>query len=512
MSEAPPPLLRMSGISKGFPGVQALSEARFDLYPGEVHALMGENGAGKSTLIKMLAGVHSPDSGTVEIDGRAVSIGGPQQAADLGIAVIHQELNLAPNLTVAQNLALGREPRTRWGLLDRSRIRREARARLARVGVDLDPDTPVASLSVGMQQVVEIARAIAQNARVLVLDEPTAALSEAEAQRLFELVSEMRAGGMGLVYISHRMEEVFRLADRVTVFRDGRWVDTSPRADLTPEDIVARMIGRGLSDLYSRRRQPPGAVVLEAHGLTDGAGVGPLDLELRAGEVVGMAGLIGAGRTETARLLFGAERPRGGRILLDGRPITLRSPRDAMRHRIGLVPESRKEQALFPQMAIRDNIAVTGLGRLSEFGVLRRGRIDRSIEHHVSALRVRCSSMDQRVGELSGGNQQKVVLARWLEIAPRVLLLDEPTRGVDVGAKQEIYGIIDRLAADGVAVLVVSSDLPEVIGISDRVLVMRNGEIAAELPHEQATEEAVMLHATGVAATAAAPSTNGGPR
>ncbi|GAA3742747.1 ribose transport system ATP-binding protein [Spinactinospora alkalitolerans] len=512
MSGAAPPLLRMTGISKGFPGVQALSDARFDLHPGEVHALMGENGAGKSTLIKMLAGVHGPDSGSIEINGRTVTVDGPQQAADLGIAVIHQELNLAPNLTVAQNLALGREPRTRWGLLDRPRIRREARDRLRRVGADLDPDTPVASLSVGLQQVVEIARAIAQDARILVLDEPTAALSEAESQRLFELVAEMRAGGMGLVYISHRMEEVSRLADRVTVFRDGRWVDTSPQADLTPEDIVSRMVGRKLSDLYSRRRQPPGDVVLQARGLTDGAGVGPLDLELRAGEVVGMAGLIGAGRTETARMLFGAERPRGGEILLDGRPVTLRSPRDAVRHRIGLVPESRKEQALFPQMAIRDNVAVTGLGRLSDFGVLRRGRIDRSIERHVSALRVRCSSADQRVGELSGGNQQKVVLARWLEIAPRVLLLDEPTRGVDVGAKQEIYRIIDDLAADGVAVLVVSSDLPEVIGISDRVLVMRNGGIVAGLAREEATEETVMLHATGVARTDRPPSKDGEPR
>lgn len=499
MTEAVPSLLRMAGVSKSFPGVRALTDVQFDLFPGEVHALMGENGAGKSTLIKMLAGVHGPDSGSIEIEGRAVTIDSPQRAADLGIAVIHQELNLAPNLTVAQNLALGQEPRNRWGLLDHPRIRREAWDKLSRVGVDLDPDTPVARLSVGMQQVVEIARAVAQNARILVLDEPTAALSEAEAQRLFELVAEMRDYGMGLVYISHRMEEVYRLADRVTVFRDGEWVDTSPRADLRPEDIVSRMVGRQFTNLYSRRRQVPGEAVLQAHGIEDGNGTGPLDLTLRAGEVVGLAGLIGAGRTEAARMLFGAERARSGQILLDGRPVALRSPRDAVRHRIGLVPESRKEQALFLQMAIRDNIIVTGLDQLSDFGVLRGGRIARSVDHHVAALQVRCSSPAQHVGQLSGGNQQKVVLARWLAIAPRVLLLDEPTRGVDVGAKHEIYKIIDQLAADGVAVLVVSSDLPEVLGISDRILVMRGGGVVAEMTHEEATEETVMLHATGVA-------------
>jgi ribose transport system ATP-binding protein len=496
-------LLRMTAVHKSFPGVRALDGVQFDLRAGEVHALMGENGAGKSTLIKMLAGVHAPDSGTIEIGGRPVSIDSPQRSAELGIAVIHQELNLAPNLTVAQNLALGREPRNRLGLVDRRRVRYEAREKLERVGADLDPDTPVARLSVGMQQMVEIARAIAQDARILVLDEPTAALSEGEAQRLMELVGDMRERGLGLIYISHRMEEVYRLADRVTVLRDGAWVDTAPRTELEPQDIVARMVGRQVGDLYHRRRRAPGEVVLQARGIGDGAGVGPVDLELRAGEVVGMAGLIGAGRTETARLLFGAERARSGEIRLGDGVVSMHHPRDAVRRGVGLVPESRKEQALFLQMAIRENITVGDLGTLSDFGVLRGRRIAAAVNDHISTLRIRSSSPVQPVGQLSGGNQQKVVLARWLQIAPRVLLLDEPTRGVDVGAKQEIYRIIDQLAADGVAVLLVSSDLPEVIGISDRLLVMRHGRIVAELGHDEADEQSVMLHATGVASQAA---------
>ncbi|GAA1760161.1 MULTISPECIES: sugar ABC transporter ATP-binding protein [Streptomonospora] len=496
------PLLRMTGVSKAFPGVQALTDVHLELRSGEVHALMGENGAGKSTLIKMLAGVHTPDSGTIEIDENPVSISTPQRAVDLGIAVIHQELNLAPNLTVAQNLALGREPRTRFGLLDRARIRREAAAKLERVGGGIDPDTVLGTLSVGMQQVVEIARAVAQNARLLVLDEPTAALSETEAQRLFSLVEEMRGRGMGLLYISHRMEEVYRLADTVTVLRDGHWVGTSPRTELEPEDIVTRMVGRTLTDLYARRRQEPGEPVLEAEGIGDGAGIGPVDLTLRAGEVVGLGGLIGAGRTELAQLLFGAARARRGRLRVGGRPVHHRSPLDATRNGVAYVPESRKEQALFPDMSIRDNVVTTGLGlgQVSDLGVLRRGRVSRRVASQIDALRVRCSSVLQRVAELSGGNQQKVVLGRWLAVSPRVLLLDEPTRGVDVGAKQEIYRIVDRLAAEGVAVLVISSDLPELLGISDRVLVMRNGTVAAELSRAEATEEAVMLHATGVAA------------
>ncbi|GAA3732014.1 sugar ABC transporter ATP-binding protein [Salinactinospora qingdaonensis] len=496
---SPPPLLRMARVSKSFPGVKALTDVTFDLRPGEVHALMGENGAGKSTLIKMLAGIHTPDEGSIEIDGRPVTIDSPNRSAELGIAVIHQELNTAPNMTVAQNLALGQEPRTAWGTLDRARMRRDAEAKLRRIGADVSPDTVIGRLSVGMQQMVEIARAVAQQARILVLDEPTAALSEAEAQRLLELVEELRESGMGLIYISHRMEEVYRLADRVSVFRDGHWIDTSDRADTTPESIVTRMVGRQLDDLYVHEPHEPGDVVLETRGLGDGAQVGPVDVRLRAGEVVGVAGLIGAGRTEFARLLFGAERARAGEIRMAGEPVRIRNPLDAVKLGIGLVPESRKEQALFLDLAVRENITVSGLGALSDLGVLRFGRIAELVRRQVESLNVRCSSPQQHVRNLSGGNQQKVVLARWLAVQPRVLLLDEPTRGVDIGAKHEIYKIIDRLAKEGVAVLMISSDLPEVLGISDRILVMRNGRLAGEFDHDEATEETVMLYATGVA-------------
>ena len=496
-------LLVMEGITKSFGGAPVLRGVDFDLRPGEVHALMGENGAGKSTLMKVLAGVHQPDSGTIRIDGRQVSVQSPAQATALGIAIIHQELNTIPDMTVAENLALGAEPRTRFGSLDRRRLLRDAEEKLSRIRADVDPRVPMRRLSVGKQQMVEIARALAEDARILVLDEPTAALSNREAQQLFALIDEMRDAGMGLVYISHRMEEVWRLADRVTVLRDGRTVGTSLRAEITPERVVTQMIGRDVEDLYVHDERSPGPVVLEVEGLTDGAGIGPVDLRLRAGEVVGMVGLIGAGRSEIARMIYGADRARAGTVTLDGRPLDRRSPAASIRQGIGLLPESRKEEALFPLMSIRDNLVTSALDRLSRLGVLRRRAVARTAREQMDALRIRTGPLEE-VRRLSGGNQQKVVLGRWLAVGPRVLILDEPTRGVDIGAKHEIYRIINEQVSKGVAVLVVSSDLPEALGISDRVLVVRGGRVVAELPREEATEEAVMLHATGVA--------NGGSR
>ncbi|HLU55406.1 MAG TPA: sugar ABC transporter ATP-binding protein [Pseudonocardia sp.] len=494
-------LVAMEGITKSFGGAPALRGVDFDLRRGEVHALMGENGAGKSTLMKVLAGVHTPDSGTIRIDGEPVTISSPVEAAALGIAIIHQELNTVPDMTVAENLALGAEPRTRWGVLDRKRLLRDAEEKLARVRADIDPRLPMRQLSVGRQQMVEIARALAEDARVLVLDEPTAALSDREARQLFSLIDEMRAAGMGLVYISHRMEEVWELADRVTVFRDGRSVGTSEKAEITPERVVTQMIGRNVEDLYVHDDRSPGEVVLRVRGLTDGAGIGPVDLDLRAGEVVGMVGLIGAGRTEIARMIYGADRARGGTVELEGKVLDRRSPATSIRDGIGLLPESRKEQALFAQMSVRDNLVVSALERLSRLGVLRRGAIGDAARRQMEALRIR-TPPTRAAGQLSGGNQQKVVLGRWLTVGPRVLILDEPTRGVDIGAKYEIYRIINEQVSRGVAVLVVSSDLPEALGISDRVLVVRGGRIVAELDRSEATEEAVMLHATGVAAAA----------
>jgi ribose transport system ATP-binding protein len=492
-------LVTMEGIAKSFGGAPALRGVDFDLRAGEVHALMGENGAGKSTLMKVLAGVHAPDAGTIRIDGQPVPISSPAEATALGIAMIHQELNTVPDMTVAENLALGAEPRTRWGGLDRKRVLRDAADKLARVRADIDPRLPMRRLSVGRQQMVEIARALAEDARILVLDEPTAALSDREARQLFGLIDEMRASGMGLVYISHRMEEVWQLADRVTVFRDGRSVGTSEKAEITPERVVTQMIGRNVEELYVHDDRTPGEVVLRVEGLTDGAGIGPVDLELRAGEVVGMVGLIGAGRTEIARMIYGADPARGGTVLLDGKRLDHRSPAASIRDGIGLLPESRKEEALFPQMSIRDNLVASALDGLSRLGVLRRRAVGDVARRQMETLRIRGTSPLQEVQHLSGGNQQKVVLGRWLTVGPRVLILDEPTRGVDIGAKYEIYRIINEQARNGVAVLVVSSDLPEALGISDRVLVVRGGRIVADLDRSEATEEAVMLYATGVA-------------
>ena len=497
----PATLLRMTGVSKAFAGIPAVADVTLDVRAGEVHALMGENGAGKSTLMKILSGVYSPDAGSIEIDGEPVTIGSPREARARGIAIIHQELNTVPHMTVAENLALGAEP-GRGGLLDRRRMRADAADKLARIGARIPVDLPMGRLSVGMQQLVEIARAVADEARVLVLDEPTAALSQGEAERLFEIVEQMRAAGMGLVYISHRMEEVWRLADRVTVLRDGRWVATDERADITPEKVVTRMVGRSVENVYVNEERTPGDPVLSVEGLTGHVGgrrIGPVSFEVRAGEVVSLVGLIGAGRTEIVRMIFGADHATGGELRLDGQPVRIGSPGDAIAHGIGLVPESRKEQGLFLDMSVRDNTAVASLGELSRGGLLDLRRIRARVTAEVERLRVRTAGLGQEVRGLSGGNQQKVVLARWLLRSPRLLILDEPTRGVDVGAKQEIYRIINDMARQGVAVLIVSSDLPEALGISDRLLVVREGEIVHELAAADATEDIVMLHATGVA-------------
>jgi ribose transport system ATP-binding protein len=500
------PLLRMTGVSKAFSGVPALLDVSLDLFPGEVHALVGENGAGKSTLMKILAGVYTPDAGGIELDGAPVVVHNPRDSQARGVAIIHQELNTVPYLTVAENLALGAEP-GRAGLLDRRTMRAQAVEKLTRIGARVPPDLPMGRLSVGVQQMVEIARAVSNDARILVLDEPTAALSQGETERLFELVEQMRAEGMGLVYITHRMEEVWRLADRITVLRDGRWVSTDARDDVTPGQVVTRMVGRDIAKVYVNEGRSAGKPVLSVEnleGFIEGRRVGPVSLIVREGEIVALVGLIGAGRSEIVRMIFGADRRTGGTVRLDGEPAEITGPGDAIASGLGLVPENRKEQALFLDLSVRDNTVMSSLDELSRGGVLRRARIRDVVREQVDRLRVRMSSPRQEVRGLSGGNQQKVVLARWLLRNPRVLVLDEPTRGVDVGAKQEIYRIINDLALRGVAVLLVSSDLPEALGISDRLLVVRQGRIVAELDGAEATEEEVMLHATGVAATHAA--------
>lgn len=494
-----PPLLKLDGVTKRYGATLALDNVSFDLRAGEVHALMGENGAGKSTLMKILAGNVAADAGRILIDGTPAGITSPADAARYGIAIIHQELNTVPFMTVAENLALGKEPRGRFGGLNRRRMRRDAEQKLARINADIDPNRPLGELSVGMQQMVEIARAVSEDARILVLDEPTAALSRRESEHLYALIEQMSGEGVGLIYISHRMEEVWRLSDRISVLRDGTYVGTGDAREMGESEVVSMMVGRNIDDLYHHVRRTPGDPLLEVRGL-EGNGVGPVDLVLHRGEVVCMAGLIGSGRTETARMIFGADRRSAGEVHINGRPSTPRDPAAAIRDGIGMVPENRKEEGLFLQHSVLDNIAISSLDRLSTAGHVRRGVRRREVLGRMAQLRLRDNAIDLPVEALSGGNQQKAAVARWLMRDSEVLIFDEPTRGVDIGAKREIYDLIDELAQAGKAVLVISSDLPEAIGIGDRLLVMRNGRIVHQIPSCEATEEIVMMHATGASA------------
>ncbi|MGV8847196.1 sugar ABC transporter ATP-binding protein [Tessaracoccus sp.] len=497
------PLLEVRGISKRFGATQALSDVSFDLRPGEVHALMGENGAGKSTLMKIIAGTYSPDSGSIHMMGNQIVMASPRDAMTARVGIIHQELNTFPEMSVAENLAVGNEPTTSF-MLNRRKMISDAREKLERVGAaNIDPRAPIGRLSVGMQQMVEIARAVAEDVKVLVLDEPTAALSMSESKQLFGLIHQMRDRGMGLIYISHRMEEVWELADRVTVFRDGKLVGTKDmraagRDAVSPNDIVRMMVGRDVDDLYGREERELDKVRLEVRDVTDGGAVGPVSFDVRSGEIVTMVGLIGAGRTEVGRLLYGADKIASGTVSLDGQQIRVKSPGDAVVKGIGMLPESRKDQALFLEMSVRDNTAMSTLGDFSTFGVLNFRKMKNKVEEIFTSLRVRAASQSIESRSLSGGNQQKLVLGRLMLEKPALMILDEPTRGVDIGAKSEIYRIIKEIAATGTAVLVISSDLPEALGISDRLLVMREGRIVAGMDAHTATEEVVMEHATGV--------------
>lgn len=490
------PLLQLDQVSRRYGGTLALNDVSLDLVAGEVHALMGENGAGKSTLMKILAGNVAADRGRILIDGRVVEIRSPADAARNGIAIIHQELNTVPQMTVAENLALGHEPCGRFGRLDRRKMLSDAGEKLARIHADIDPGRELGSLSIGMQQMVEIARAVSERARILVLDEPTAALSRQESLELYTLIEKMRGEGVGLIYISHRMEEIWRLADRISVLRDGTHVGTGDARELTEARVVSMMVGRDINDLYHHPPRSPGAPLVEVRGLR-GNGIGPIDLTLHAGEVVCMAGLIGSGRTEMARMLFGADRRAAGEVRIAGRPSTPREPVDAILDGIGMVPENRKEEGLFLEHSVLDNIALSSLERISTLGHIHRRQRQAQVLERMDQLGLRRNAIDLPVDALSGGNQQKAAVARWLMRDCKVLIFDEPTRGVDIGAKREIYDLIDGLAHSGKAILVISSDLPEAIGIGDRLLVMRGGQIVHDMPSREATEEVVMLHATG---------------
>jgi ribose transport system ATP-binding protein len=493
------PLLELTGITKRFGATLALNDVRLDLRAGEVLALMGENGAGKSTLMKILAGNIQRDAGSILIDGQPVEIRSPRDARAQGIAIIHQELNTVPAMTVAENLSLGQEPRNRFGMLDRGRVLRDAREKLARIHADIDPTRPLGSLGIGMQQMVEIARAVSENARVLVLDEPTAALSRAEAQELYAVVNRMRAEGVGLNYISHRMEEVWQLADRITVFRDGGYVGTGTRAEMSEADVVRMMVGRSIGDLYRHEPRTPGNVVLDVKDI-EATGLGPASFQVRAGEVVSMSGLVGSGRTELARLVFGADRRSGGVVQVNGRPSNPADPSKAIADGLAMVPEDRKGQGLFLDHSVERNISISSLDQFVSGEVVRDGAVRKAVLEQMERLRLRKNAIDLPTRALSGGNQQKAALARWLLRDSPVMILDEPTRGVDIGAKREIYELIDALARAGKAILVISSDLPEAIGIADRVLVVRGGKIVKELQAHEASEENVMRYAVGAGA------------
>jgi ribose transport system ATP-binding protein len=480
----------MEGVRKTFPGVVALDGVDFDLRTGEVHVLLGENGAGKSTLIKMLSGAYRPDGGRIFVDDTEARIHGAQDAERLGIATIYQEFNLVPDLSVAENIFLGRQPR-RYGFIDRKKMQADAAELLARVGVDVDPRAQVRELGIARLQMVEIAKALSLDARILIMDEPTAVLTTEEVDKLFRIVRSLRTAGVGIVFITHHLEEIAALGDRVTVLRDGRSVKQVP-ADTPEDELVRLMVGRSIEQQYPRERADAGAPLLKVNGLTRNGTFHDVGFEVRAGEVVGLAGLVGAGRTEVVRAVFGADPYDSGTVEVLGQSLPRHNVNAAMDAGIGLVPEDRKGQGLVLDATVQENLGLVTLRRTSRAGFVDRAGQRRAADQISGQLKVRMAGLDQQVRTLSGGNQQKVVIGKWLLADSKVLILDEPTRGIDVGAKVEIYQLINELTASGHAVLMISSDLPEVLGMSDRVLVMAKGRIAGELPAQEATQDAVM--------------------
>jgi ribose transport system ATP-binding protein len=497
-NESSPPLLQMREICKKYPGVQALNHVALEVRAGEVHVLLGENGAGKSTLMKVLSGAVRADAGNVLLNGQPVELGDPIRARKLGISTIYQELSLVPHLSVAENIFLGKAP-SRWpGMVDWRQMRLRAEQLLRDLGVVLDVDARVRSIRLAQQQMVEVARALADEARLLIMDEPTSALSEREVAQLFTAIRRLTSSGVAVIYISHRMDEVFRIGDRVTVLRDGSHVATRDIAGVTVADLVRLMANREVSDHYPRRTHQRGEEVLRVEGLGSGA-LRDISFALHSGEIVGIAGLVGAGRTRLARAIVGADRIDRGRIIVKGHAVSIDSPADAVRARIGFLPEDRKQQGLVLGLSVERNISMSHLGRLSRFGVIDGDMERREAEQAISDLRIRTPGPRQTVLNLSGGNQQKVVLAKWLAAQAEILIFDEPTRGIDVAARHDIYVLMNSLVENGVGVIMISSDLPEVLGMSDRVLVMRGGAVQTEVSARDANDTRVLQAALGVA-------------
>jgi rhamnose transport system ATP-binding protein len=490
-------ILALDAVSVSFGAVQALRSVSLDLAPGSVHALAGENGAGKSTLVKVLAGALRPDRGRVLVDGEPTVFRGPADARAAGIAVIYQEPTVFPHLSIAENIYMGRQPRATLGRIDRAKMRRWTEDLFARLGVALDPDQPARGLSIADQQMVEIAKALSFDARVLIMDEPTAALTPAEVERLFAVTRALKAQGAAILFISHRLEEIFDLCDTVTTLRDGGWIATEPVAGLGADDLVRRMVGRDLGSLYPEQHARIGEVALDVRRLTREGVFTDVSFQVRRGEIVVLAGLVGAGRTDVARAVFGVDRWDAGSVRIDGRALRPGSPSAAMAAGIALVPEDRRAQGLVMIHSIERNSTLTGIRSLTRGGLVSRAAERARATDWAARLELKYGRLTDAVATLSGGNQQKVVLGKWLSTAPKVLIVDEPTRGIDVGTKVQVHRLLSRLAADGVAVLMISSDLPEVLGMADRILVMHEGRLAAELPREGATEEAVLAAATG---------------
>jgi rhamnose transport system ATP-binding protein len=489
-------ILRMTNISKSFAGVHALRGVQFDLYPGEVHALLGENGAGKSTLVKVMTGVHQPDGGEIYLNGTQVHFGDARQSRQAGIAAIYQELSLFPDLDVAENIFAGRQPITTGRRIDWRKLYKQAEELLASLGVQMNLKQKARSLSIAQQQMVEIARALSVNARILIMDEPTSSLTLNEVAELFRIVRHLREEGTGIVFISHRLEELFELADRVTVLRDGAYVDTLPMSGVTRDDLIRLMVGRTITNMFPKQDVQAGEVVLKVENLTRSGVFQGISFELHKGEILGMAGLIGAGRTDVARAIFGVEPPDSGTIQLKGKQIRITSPQQAIALGLAYVPEDRQLHGLIPPMNITENISLPILQEYTRQGWLR-DKTERSATFQAARqMEVRASNIFQKARELSGGNQQKVVLAKWLSTQPRILILDEPTRGIDVGTKAVIHALMSKLASEGMAILMISSELPEVLGMSDRILVMHEGHMTGSFTRAEATQEKIISAAT----------------
>lgn len=489
-------ILKLSSITKKFPGVLALDQVDFDLKQGEVHALVGENGAGKSTLIKIISGVHKRDGGEIELKGEKVNIKGPGHSRKLGISVIYQEFNLVPYLSIAENIFLGREEMKGNTIINKKEMYKKSKSILHDLGINLDPNTKISNLGVAMQQMVEIAKALSIDSDIIIMDEPTAALGENEIEELFKTIKNLKQKGISIIYISHRLNELWEVADRVTVFRDGQYIDTHPISETDKDLLINEMVGRKLKEQFPPRKAKIDDEILEVNNLKTKDLLKDISFSLKRGEILGFAGLVGSGRTELMRCIFGADKKESGKILIDNQEVEINNPQDAIEKGIGFITEDRKQQGLVLVRSVRENISLTDLSQIMDGIVLKEDKDKKLAEDYIEKLNIKTPGTEQEVNYLSGGNQQKVVLAKWLIRDTRILIFDEPTRGIDVGAKKEVYTLMNQLAESGVGIIMISSELPEIIGMSDRIMVMNHGEIAGKLDIEDADQEKIISLAT----------------